>query len=184
MKKSKIILIVLGCLVLVSGMKSCSFFRGCIQKENGIIASDEHLAAVISSKDNILDGQSQVVKQYSKTVLQAIEAVMSGRYGNGGSGAVMQWIQENNPEIDPSIYTKLQQAIETLFINIQIANDQQIAKVNNYRNYYQDPLNLPFARIFGFPRIDMEKYGKPIISRNAKKEQETRESTKVDLFGE
>ncbi|MFA6255717.1 MAG: hypothetical protein WC606_00910 [Candidatus Absconditabacterales bacterium] len=178
---SKIIGIVAIILVMITGMQSCSFYRGCVQKENSIVASDEKLAAVISSKDNILDGQSQVVKQYSQTVIKAIDAVMSGRYGDGGSKAVMQWIQEKNPEISSTVYIKLQQSVETWFTNIQMANEDEIAKVANYKNHYQDPVNIVFAWAFGFPKIDMKKYGKPIITKNAKKEQDTRESTPVNL---
>jgi len=38
--------------------------------------------------------------------------LMEGRYGEQGSGALFQWIQENHPEFDWSLYGKVQTTIE------------------------------------------------------------------------
>ncbi|MFH1712297.1 MAG: hypothetical protein ABH846_03630 [Patescibacteria group bacterium] len=38
--------------------------------------------------------------------------LMEGRYGDKGSGALFQWIQENHPEFDWSLYGKVQDVIE------------------------------------------------------------------------
>lgn len=177
-----------GCLILLAlfiisiPFKTCSVYRGCIRHENGIIAADNHLAAVISSKDNILAGQSEVVLKYKDMLLEAIDKTTKGTFGEDGSEAVMQWIKTNYPNMDSDVFKKIQQAVETWFTNIQMANDDEIARVNVYRNYYQDPANVAFTWALGFPKIDMKKYGTPIVTKNAKKEQETRESTEKKLF--
>lgn len=97
-----------------------------------IEATNEKLVSVISSKDNILAGKSQVVKVYAATVLKAITEVMEGRYGDGGVSAVLQFITEQNPEIDPAIYQELSQAVESLFKDIEAANRVLVDEVRNY----------------------------------------------------
>ena len=135
------ILAVAGILIF----KAINFNNTAIVKENKILADNENLTAVISTKDNVLAGKSQVAQQYAKSVIAAIDAVMQGRYGDGGAKAVIQLIAEQNPNMDASVFKEIQQSVEVLFSNIETANRQIIDGVRNYKNYYQRQYN-------GFPQ--------------------------------
>uniref|UniRef100_UPI0039B69316 hypothetical protein n=1 Tax=Vibrio vulnificus TaxID=672 RepID=UPI0039B69316 len=56
---------------------------------------------------------AQVPAQRQKDVLKLIVETMEGRYGEDGSRAVFQMIQEQNPTAGDELYVKIQQQIQS-----------------------------------------------------------------------
>src|SRR3989344_3347902 len=101
-------------LLLVGGygvVKRNSF----ISQEIGITAAYDANKATLDKIMQTIQGSGLAADKYTDVVIKAITAAMTGRYGEGGSKAAMQWIRENQQGIDPAIFQKLQQVIEANF---------------------------------------------------------------------
>jgi len=81
----------------------------------------------------ILQQQASVTDQYKEAFSEIYPKLMEGRYSNG-SGQLMNWIQESNPNFDTSLYGKLMNSIEAQresFFNEQ----RKLISINNkHRN--------------------------------------------------
>ena len=56
--------------------------------------------------------QAGILNKYSKDFKEIYKGMMTGRYGQEGSKAMWQWIKEQNPQIDASLYAKLMTTVE------------------------------------------------------------------------
>jgi hypothetical protein len=130
-----------------------------VRHENGIKAQYEQNQNSFSSMTNKVREMSQVPEMYTADLEKLTKTAIEGRYGEGGSKAVMQFIQEHNPTLDPSMYIRIQQAIESS--RTQFATEQKtlLDKKMVYQNALDTfPENM-VSGMFGFPRIDLDKYG-------------------------
>lgn len=101
---------------------------------------------------------AQVPAMYTDDLKKVYDAAIQGRYGAGGSRAVVQFITEHNPTLDPGIYRRIQDAIESG--RNRFASDQQ--QLLDVKNQYQEYRNTTSALVYNsflhFPRIDLTKY--------------------------
>ena len=155
-----------------------------IRQENGIKAQDLDMQNVHASIYQQMESQGLVAKQYGKMVIDALDAAISGRYGEGGAKAAMLWIQEQNPNIDPSIMAKLQVTIEAGYNKFESAQRTKIDNVRTYANQLDVfPSNI-VASMFGFPRIDMALANRIVTSGTTKQDFSTGELSQPKLFNE
>lgn len=105
----------------------------------------------------------QVPEMYKNDLKEVLTAAMTGRYGENGSKATFQWIQENNLSFDSKLYSNIQDLIaggrkdfergQTRMIDIRKGYEAQL-------NYFWRGLWL---RIAGYPKINLDEY-KPIVT--------------------
>jgi hypothetical protein len=157
--KTVIALVFFGFVILGFGTCVVSTRNTMVRHENGIKAQYEQNQNSFSSMTNKVREMSQVPEMYAADLEKLTKTAIEGRYGEGGSKAVMQFIQEHNPTLDPSMYTRIQQAIESS--RTQFATEQKtlLDKKMVYQNTLDTfPENM-VSGMFGFPRIDLDKYG-------------------------
>ena len=141
--------------------------------------SDEQVVAAYQDMESILGQASLKVAEVAKVpgmmkddLKEVIRAGMEGRYGEDGSQATFQWIQENYPgQVDASLYKQIQQVIEGSRNNFESAQRKFI----DIRRGYQTKLNNDpllaegwWLKLAGFPKIDLDEY--QIISSGHAKE--------------
>jgi hypothetical protein len=100
---------------------------------------------------------------YKNDFKEVTTAAIQGRYGENGSKAVFQWLQEQNPNLDARIYIKLQQLIEAGRDDFKIAQTKLIDVKRQYETalgYFWQGLWLKIA---GYPKADLAMY-KPITT--------------------
>lgn len=56
--------------------------------------------------------QAQVTKNYFSEFKEIYKGIMVGRYGDGGSKAMWQWLKEANPQAPSDLHIKLMNTIE------------------------------------------------------------------------
>ena len=77
--------------------------------------------------------QAGILNKYSTDFKDIYKGMMTGRYGEKGSQAMWQWIKEQNPQIDASIYQKLMTTVEaqrTIFSRNQEKVASMVAESN------------------------------------------------------
>ena len=175
----KIALIIGGAFLALVLLVGGAFVASYIKYANYGAGTEVQLKAMMKNNEQMLGKHStqigemaQVNDMYKDDLAEVYAGAMQGRYGENGSGAVMQWLQEHNPNFDSTLYTKLQQTIEANrneFTNAQTLLIDAKAVYEKQLGYVWSGWWLSFA---GYPKINLDDI-KVITSSHAVKAYET-----------
>lgn len=101
---------------------------------------------------------AQVTDMARDDLLKVVREAIAGRYGDDGSKAVFQAINEQNPTVDPELYRKLQQLIESGRREFQDGQTRLIDQKRVYVTALGTFWGGMFMRMAGYPKIDLDKY--------------------------
>lgn len=162
MGKTAAVLLGFAAFGLIAIISTVSWFIGTrnefIMLEQGVVAQydqnrnnyDNFVKAVVET--------AQVSGKYAEDLGKITKDAIQGRYGKDGSQAVFQFLKEQNPNLDASIYRKIQQVIESGRLSFE--TNQKIL-IDKKRVYEVKMMQFPdsvVASISGFPRIDLKKF--------------------------
>lgn len=163
MNKATIIVIsaLLALLVLIGGGCLITY----VSYNNYAVETEESLVAKLADNQQMLGKHStqiaemaQVNTMYRDDLKEVYSAAMQGRYGENGSGAVMQWIKEQNPNMDATLYTRLSQRIEA---NREEFTNAQRELIDKKRAYSAQLKRLWsgfwLTKVMDFPHIDLNE---------------------------
>ncbi len=152
--------------------------------EEKLDAKDKDTQNIYASITNSLKTEGLVAEKYSDTVIKALNAAMSGRYGEGGSKAAMTWITENNPAIDAGVYQKLMTVVEANYTKFEVGQREKIDILREYKTKLRTfPSNI-IASAFGYPKKDLEKLGQIIINDATQKAIDSGKAEAINPFSE
>lgn len=126
---------------------------------------------------------AQVPEMYVADLKQIVTAAISGRYGNEGSRATFQWIQEQNPTVDPGMYLKIQQIIEGFRNEFQNAQTGLLDQCRNYETLRGNVWSGFWLQLAGYPKMDIDKMCTIVSTDKARMTFETKTDTGVKLRG-
>ena len=156
------ILIGLGAVVLLFFVivigSGISVYNICVEQETAIEAQYKQNQ---NNYDNFFKSVvevAQVSDKYKDGLKEVFTAAIQGRYGKNGSKATWAWLQEHNPNLDASVYTKIQQVIEGGRKTFEVNQKMLIDKKQVYQLQLRGFPSGVFARLMGFPKIDLAKY--------------------------
>lgn len=150
--------------------------------------AERTIEAEYTDMENILSNYTlkvteaaQVPEIYKDDVKEIMSEIMSGRYGDEGSKAMFQWIQEKNPSVDVAVYTKLQNIIEAGRDKFENAQTKFIDTKRTYETNLGYLYKGFWLKMAGYPTLDLDgDYA--IISNAATRETfETKIDKGVDL---
>lgn len=126
---------------------------------------ENQLKAVQTDNRNILAqyGQkvmevAQVPDMYADDVQRVTREAIEGRYGANGSQAMFQWLQEQNPQLDPSLYAKIQQVIEAGRNNFENGQRRQIDIRRQYETALGSFWQGMWLRFAGYPKVTLADF--------------------------
>jgi hypothetical protein len=126
--------------------------------EQNIVATYENNRNVLAQYGNRVSEAAQIPAMQRDDLTQVVTAALEGRYGEDGSQAVFQWIQEQNPQIDSTVYVQLQRIIEAG--RIEFANEQ--TKLVDQKRVYETALGSfwkgTWLNISGYPSINLDDF--------------------------
>lgn len=186
MNKSTIVVIAVLAFLGIFGLATMgwgvSTYNGFVASENSIVASYKQDQNVDSEILNTIRSQGSVGKEYESAVLNAIDKSIKGRYGNDGAKQAILFLKEDNPKMDPAVFLKISEAIEAGYAKFSASQATRVDKVRSYQTSTQTFPASIVAKVCGFPRIDLEKYGKVVISGETQKNFDTGTQNAVDPF--
>ena len=134
---------------------------GYISWSNDALAYEADIPAQYSEMKNVYDNgwkdvmeEAQVPQNMADDMKSVWQAALTGRYGANGSQAVLQFIKEQNPQLDPAIYRKVQERIEAFHATFAGAQTSIIAKKQSYQKYLFATTSGRFYNMVGnYPHI-------------------------------
>lgn len=161
-------IITLGILGLIA-VVAFSLFGTYVSYYNRGNTMEKAIEAQYEENQNILSQYSlrvaeaaQVTELYTDDLKDVVGAAMAGRYGENGSEAVFQWIQEQNPNVDASLYTQVQRVIEAGRNRFENGQTALIEKKRTYETELDSFWGQFWFGMAGYPKIDLDDY--PIIT--------------------
>lgn len=152
---STVILLAIG-VVFGGSYYNWKAYGNAVEKE--IPAAYTNNQNVLSQYSNKIAEMAQIPGMYQKDLSKLYSDAMGGRYGDGGSKAMFQFIKEVNPSIDASMYTSIQQAMRAGRTKFENAQKILIEK----KRVYETNLGHPWAGIWlemaGYPTINLDDY--------------------------
>jgi hypothetical protein len=144
-----VVLFLGSCGMMVLGVKNT-----CISNESDIDAQYKNNKIALAGYTNKIMDMVQVPKMAVGHIKEVATAAIQGRYGEKGSQALFQAIQEQNPSVDPGLYRQLMQAMEAGRNSFDADQASLMDKCRVYEKYRQQEPQEIFVSFFGFPKFD------------------------------
>lgn len=136
-----------------------SFRSDCVGLEAGIKAQHEQNKNNYDNMWKRFRESAQVTAMQAEDLKKLYDSAMTARYGEDGSRAAIQFIREHNPTLDSAVYVQLQRSIEAGRVSFAADQQQLIDKKRQYEVVLNSNRAVFVNWMFGFPRIDLAKYG-------------------------
>ena len=128
-------------------------------------ASDRRIEAEYTNLQNVLSqfslqaAEAAQIPDMAKTdFIEVANAYMQGRYGDDGSSASFQWIQEQNPNLSPELYLNVQKIVSTGRDRFETAQTRFIDIKRSYETRIGSLVGGFWIRTAGFPRINLDDF--------------------------
>lgn len=154
-----------------------------VRQVNTIEAKFKDNQQIYSSIRIKIEQSGLVANEYADKVIQAFNQAIANRYGGGGVQGAMLWIKEQNPNIDPGVYTKIQQLVEAEFSKFEANQTTLLDMGRTYKDTISTFPNNVIASILGYDNQKIEPYMTILISDNAKQDYSTGTMTAPNTFG-
>jgi Tfp pilus assembly protein PilE len=127
--------------------------------------TENQLTAMLENNENIYaNGTQKVIEiaqvpsMYAEQVSKVTREAIQGRYGQDGSKAVFQFLQEQNPQLDPAIFAKIQVVIEEFRNKFELAQRDMIDVKRMYNTQLGSLWTGFWLGVAGYPKVDMKKF--------------------------
>jgi hypothetical protein len=173
-----------GAIVTVSLIAGyIGFGNDANRQENGIVASYTNNKNVYDNGWKTVVEKAQVPGEYTDKLKEIYTDTMKGRYGADGSKALLQFIKEQNPTIDASVYKEIQQSVEVFHTQFAQAQTELVSRKQEYQNLYTATTSgRLYNMIAHYPHIDMTKYD-IVTSAKTETDFDTKQAPTLDIFG-
>ena len=151
---------------------------------------ERNIEASFTESQNVLGQHAPKIREaigVTKVQTKAVEDVITGanqsRYGADGSKATMQWITEQNPNLDQSTFNRIVAMIEAGRNDFQRAQSRTIDQNRAYKTALGNMPGSFFLHMAGYPTADYlsKNYDQIVMSGHASDAFKTRRDDGVDL---
>jgi gas vesicle protein len=124
---------------------------------------------------------AQVPEMYRDDLSKVTRDAIGGRYGEGGSKAVFQMLREQNPTLDASMYTRIQQVIEAFRNEFKNSQTALLDQCRNYETLRGNVWSGFWMARAGYPKRDIDKMCTIVSTVKAAQTFETKRDTGIQL---
>lgn len=181
-----VMLLMAAFLVLVFGsisfglMSYFSYANMGAEYENGLAAKLEANKASLGSYSTRVVESAQIANMGTDAQMKIIKAANEARYGATGSGAVVQMIQEQNPQADISMLKRVQEVVEAGRVQYEREQKEIADQVGTYKLVLDKPYSGFWLRLAGFPKVPLSTY-KVVTNKYTNSAYETGEAEAINM---
>lgn len=150
--------------------------------EQALLAKVENNQNIYANGTQKIVEIAQVPTMYKNDVKEVFTAAISGRYGANGSQAMFQFLKEQNPQLDPHLYGKIQQVIEAFRNEFQQNQTEMLDMKRSYKTALGQIPGSWFLSIAGYPKTDLKQFD-IVTTDKAAETFRTKRDTGVNLLG-
>lgn len=151
-----------------------SNFNTAVAFEANIDKFDKSSQNTLSSYTLKLKEAAAVPDMYLDGLRGIIKETFEGRYGEDGSQAVFQWIQEQNVQVDQQVFLKLQTIIDGGRNEFKQSQDRKLESCAAYEIKRNQFMSGFFMRMAGFPKKDIDDLCAVVIAGEVRDKFETK----------
>lgn len=151
------------------------------QMENTIDNLRQSSASNLSNLTQTIQEQAQVPEMATDHLKQIIEAQMSGRYGGDGSKAVVQFLREQNLQVDQRMYLNIQAAMSGGRKEFEITQNRLLSQCAAYKNDLGNVWSGFWLGLAGYPKADLKVVCRAVTDSKTDNAFATGQQTKISL---
>lgn len=152
------IIAVIVAIGAILGLSYVSAYNAGNRMEAGIKATYENNQNILAQYSNAVAEAAQVPAMQRDDLSKVITDALNARYGENGAQAVFQAIQEQNPQIDSAVYTKIQQIIQAGRKDFETGQTRLVDQKRIYETALGSFWKGTWMRVAGYPKIDLSDY--------------------------
>lgn len=152
------LLVALIVITLIPVMSYITYNALGVNQETAIKAQFSQNKNLRSSYIKKIKEAAQITEMQTQDLSKIIESALTARYGDEGSKALFQAIQEQNPTLDQSTYIKLQNIIAAGRDELAVSQALLIDKKAAYERSLQYVWSGLWLKLAGFPKIALDDY--------------------------
>lgn len=153
---------VFGCSLVVGAavlaISYISAFNAGNDAEKGIEAAWLDSRNVLTQYGQKVQEAAQIPGMQRDDVKEVVVAAITSRYGSEGSKAMFQWIKEQNPTLNSTVYTQLQQIIESGRNDFGESQRKMIDKKRAYKTQLGSFWRGMWLEIAGYPKVNLDDF--------------------------
>ncbi|WEM34361.1 hypothetical protein [Xanthomonas phage X1] len=155
--------------------------------------AEQRLEAKWQDNQNVLGqytikiGEMAQVPEIARDDLkEVLKATFEGRYGSegvsrgAGEQKTFQWLQEQNPNLNPELYNRLQQTMEAGRNEFKVSQTELLDEKRAYQTNLGYVWKGFWMKLAGYPKVDLSKY-KVVVGADTAQKFETGVDTGVKL---
>ena len=128
------------------------------QLERTIKATFTDNQNILAQYSNRIAEAAQIPAMQRDDLTAVVTAALEARFGEDGSRAMFQFIQEQNPNIDSTVYVELQRIINAGREDFRVAQTRLIDQKRVYETALGSFWQGRWLRIAGYPQTDLDEY--------------------------
>lgn len=152
----------LAVVVVLTLMSVVGVYNDAVSREEEIMAIHENNQNILGQFYAELDESVQITEMYADDFREVMTGMIQGRYGDDGMQAQWAWVQEQMPNMDSSMYQRLQQIVTRGRANFRDEQARQRDRIRQYNVIQRQFFSGMLLRMMGFPQVNMDDY-QPII---------------------
>lgn len=152
-------LVAFGAVALIVGavgLTLLSYANKAVDYEQNINKFDRASQNTLSNYTLKITEMFEVPAAYAEDLKNHVKETFSGRYGEDGSKAAMQWIQERNLPFDSSLYKELQTTIAAGRDEFKVSQDRKLEICTQYDILTHRPVSKLILSVVGYPSLDIQ----------------------------
>ena len=149
--------------------------------EQNLVASQKSSEVSLAQYGQTVVEASQVPDMARDDIVEIAKSAIKNRYGEDGSKAVFQAIQEQNPSVDPKLYINIQQIIESGRNKFETSQNRIIEVKRAYTTELGTVFTGTLMRMAGYPKLDLDKFDIVSTSRASKAFETGKEDSPIQL---
>lgn len=158
----KYVSIILVALIVSIGLIGTVSYFSAYNKANSM---EQQIKATFENNKNVLSGYTNSIAEAAQIpamqrddLSKIYTDVMTGRYGENGSKALFQFINEQNPNVNSEVYAKLQTMIEAGRAKFTTNQEKLIDQKRSYETNLGSAWTGMFMHMAGYPKINLDDY--------------------------